>query len=243
MKTLGRLYGIGVGPGDPELMTVKGARILSECRMIFVPISREERDSAALTIAAPFLNPDSRITELKFPMTTNRQALSEHWDEAAQKLADVLLEGHDCCFLTLGDPLLYSTYIYLLRHLRKKIPDLTALTIPGVNAFSAAAALTEFPVGEAKAPVTIIPTADDLAMVEQALERGGTVILMKIGKRLTKILDILDRHGLMDKAVFVARAGQKGQRIETDLRRLKAEDPEAGYLSILLVHAEGKRES
>lgn len=103
--------------------------------------------------------------------------------------------------------------------------------------------MTEFPVGEAKAPVTIIPTADDLDMVEQALGKGGTVVLMKIGKRLIKILDLLEKLGLMDQAVFVARAGQEGQRIETDLRRLKAEDPEAGYLSIILVHAEGKEKS
>ncbi len=243
MKKFGKLYGIGVGPGDPELMTIKGAKLLSECRMVFVPKSREERESAALKIAGPFLGRDSQVMELMFPMITDPQALSNHWDEAAQKIADFLLKGHDCCFLTLGDPLLYSTYIYLLRHLRKRIPDLSALTVPGVNAFSAAAALTEFPVGEAKAPVTIIPTADDLDMVEQALGKGGTVVLMKIGKRLIKILDLLEKLGLMDQAVFVARAGQEGQRIETDLRRLKAEDPEAGYLSIILVHAEGKEKS
>jgi precorrin-2/cobalt-factor-2 C20-methyltransferase len=243
MKKLGKLYGIGVGPGDPELMTVKGARLLSQCRMVFVPKSREERDSAALKIAGPFLDKDSRVMELMFPMVTDSRALSDHWDQAAQKIADFILDGVDCCFLTLGDPLLYSTYIYLLRQLRRKIPDLEALTVPGVNAFSAAAALTEFPVGEAKAPVTIIPTADDLAVVEEALEKGGTVVLMKIGKRLAKILDLLERLNLMDQAVFVARAGQEGERVETDLRRLKREDPEAGYLSIILVHADRKGKS
>lgn len=243
MKTIGKFYGIGVGPGDPELMTLKGARILSQCRLVFVPKSKEERDSAALKIASPLLGQDSQIIELMFPMITDPKALSDHWDKSAQKIADFLLDGKDCVFLTLGDPLLYSTYIYLLRHLRPKIQELEVLTIPGVNAFSAAAALTEFPVGEAKSPVTIIPTADDLAMVEQALEKGGTLVLMKIGKRLAKILDLLERLGLMDQAVFVARAGQEGQRIETDLRRLKAEDPEAGYLSIILVHAEGKGKS
>lgn len=122
MKKFGKLYGIGVGPGDPELMTIKGAKLLSECRMVFVPKSREERESAALKIAGPFLGRDSQVMELMFPMITDPQALSNHWDEAAQKIADFLLKGHDCCFLTLGDPLLYSTYIYLLRHLRKRIP-------------------------------------------------------------------------------------------------------------------------
>ncbi|MFH0786981.1 MAG: precorrin-2 C(20)-methyltransferase, partial [Pseudomonadota bacterium] len=113
MKTLGKLYGIGVGPGDPELMTVKGAKLLSGCPVVFVPKSKEERDSAALKIAGPFLGRDSRVMELMFPMITDPKALSDHWDKAAQKIADFLLEGKDCAFLTLGDPLLYSTYIYL----------------------------------------------------------------------------------------------------------------------------------
>jgi precorrin-2/cobalt-factor-2 C20-methyltransferase len=118
------------------------------------------------------------------------------------------------------------------------IPDLDVVSIPGINAFSAAAALTEFPVGEAKEQVTIIPTADDLGAVKNALAQGGTVVLMKIGKRLESILDILEEEGLLDRAVFVGRAGQVGQRIETDLRRLRTNEPTTGYLSIILVHAE-----
>jgi precorrin-2/cobalt-factor-2 C20-methyltransferase len=92
--------------------------------------------------------------------------------------------------------------------------------------------------------VTIVPTADDLRAVEEALDRGGTVILMKVGKRLEKLLDLLQSRALLDQAVFVARAGQPGQRIETDLQKLREEGPEAGYLSIILVHAgKGKPET
>ena len=153
------------------------------------------------------------------------------------RVAAVLAAGEDACFLTLGDPLLYSTYIYLLRALRKQLPDLKAVTVPGITAFGAAAALAEFPVGEGREPVTICPAADDLTAVRQALAQGGTVVLMKIGKRLPEILDLLDAEGLLDKSVFVSRATMEDERIETDLRRLKAEGPEAGYLSIILVHA------
>ncbi len=98
--------------------------------------------------------------------------------------------------------------------------------------------------GEAKEPVTIVPTADDLQAVEEALDRGGTVILMKIGKRLDKILDLLEKKKLLDQAVFVSRAGQPDQRLETDLGKLRAEGPKVGYLSIILVHAgKGKSET
>lgn len=233
----GTLYGIGIGPGDPELITLKGARLISACRNLFVPKARTAAESVALDIARPLLARGVRIEELVFPMTADRNELAERWDVAAARVAAVLTAGEEACFLTLGDPLLYSTYIYLLRALRKIIPDLNAVTVPGIMAFGAAAALTEFPVGEGRETVTIVPAADDLAAVRRALETGGTVVLMKIGKRLPELLDLFDSKGLLESSVFVSRATMAGQRIETDLRRMKAEGPEAGYLSIILVHA------
>ena len=233
----GTLYGIGIGPGDPELITLKGARLISVCRNLFVPKARTAAESVALAIARPLLAPGVRIEELFFPMTADREELAKKWDAAAARVAEILVDGEDACFLTLGDSLLYSTYIYLLRALRKIIPDLNAVTVPGIMAFSAAAALTNFPVGEGREPVTIVPAADDLAAVHKALSSGGTVVLMKIGKRLPELLDLLDSEQLLESSVFVSHAMMAGQRIETDLRRLKAEEPETGYLSIILVHA------
>jgi precorrin-2/cobalt-factor-2 C20-methyltransferase len=234
---LGTLYGIGIGPGDPELITLRGARLLAACPHLFVPKARTAAESVALAIARPLVGPDARIEELHFPMTADQGKLAEKWDAAAECVATVLQRGEDACFITLGDPLLYSTYIYLLRALRKGLPDLVAVTVPGIPAFGAVAALAEFPVGEGREPVTIVPAADDLAAVWRALAAGGTVVLMKIGRRLPEILDLLEAEGLLERSVFVSRATMEGQRIETDLRRLKAEDPEAGYLSIILVHA------
>ncbi|MHB8879288.1 MAG: precorrin-2 C(20)-methyltransferase, partial [Myxococcaceae bacterium] len=161
--------------------------------------------------------------------------------EAARRVGEVLESGEDACFLTLGDPLLYSTYVYLLRALRARLPQVRVVTVPGVTAFCAAAALTEFPVGAGKEPVAIIPTADDLEPVRSALARGGTVVLMKVGKRLPGIIDLLEQTGALNRAVLVARAGLDGQRIETDLKKLR-EAPEAGYLSVILVHATEERQ-
>lgn len=238
----GTLYGIGIGPGDPELITLKGTRLISACRNLFVPKARTASESVALAIARPLVGPDARIEELVFPMTADREELAEKWDAAAARIAEVLTAGDDACFLTLGDPLLYSTYIYLLRALRSRLPDLKAVTIPGITAFGAAAALAEFPVGEGREPVTIVPAADDLTDVRRALTQGGTVVLMKIGKRLRELLDLLDGEGFLERSVFVSHVGMEAERIETDLRRLKAEGPEAGYLSIILVHAGKRRE-
>jgi len=237
----GTLYGIGVGPGDPELITVKGANLLSRCRHVFVPKARTASDSLALAIAKRYVDSSSAVHELVFPMTVERDELSQRWGESAREIITVLEKGEDACFLTLGDPLLYSTYIYLLREIRAMVPDVNIVTVPGVTAFSAAAALSEFPVGEAKEPVVVIPTADDLEEVRQSLKERGTVILMKIGRRLPDILNILEEAGLIDRSVFVSHAGMSNQRVETDLRALRNAGDKAGYLSIILVHTGGEK--
>jgi precorrin-2/cobalt-factor-2 C20-methyltransferase len=236
----GTFYGIGIGPGDPELLTIKAASVLRRCQHVFVPKAEIGKDSTALDIARQFINSTAQIHAQTFPMTADRELLSQYWREAAAEVAGVLKQGKDACFLTLGDCLLYSTYIYLLRELQAICPDVPVVTIPGINSFSAAAALTQFPLGEGKESIHIVPTADDLKSVRSTLKQGGTVVLMKVGNRLAEIIKILDADGLLDQAVFVARAGQAGQRIETDLRKLEGESVQAGYLSIILVHA-GKR--
>ena len=238
----GTLYGIGVGPGDPELITVKGASVLTQCPHVFVPKTRTSAGSVALAIAGRYIGQNTQIHELLFPMTSDENILSCQWEENARAVASVLKAGEDACFITLGDLFLYSTFIYLLREIRKLMPAVNVVSVPGVTSFSAAASLSSFSVGEGRKPVAVIPAAaDDLAAVREALGKTGTVILMKIGRRLPEILDILEHAGLIDRSIFVARAGMEGERVETDLRNLRNMGPEAGYLSIILVHA-GKEE-
>ena len=243
----GRFYGVGVGPGNPELLTVRAVSILKNCQHVFVPKARSEGGSVALEIARPYVHRDTQLHELVFPMTADPEELAKRWKESAEAVAIVLETGTDACFLTLGDPFVYSTYIYLLRALNTRLPGLEIITVPGITSFCAAAALANFPLGEGKELVTIVPTADDLTAVRRALQSGGTVVLMKIGKRLHDILDLLDEAQLLDHSVFVARAGLEGQRVVLDLRelrlKLRAEAPEAGYLSVVLVHANPHRSS
>lgn len=240
--TQGTLYGIGVGPGDPELITVKGAALLSRSPHVFVPKSKTATGSVALSIAGRYIGQYTQIHELLFPMTADEEKLSYHWRENALAVASVLETGEDACFITLGDIFIYSTFIYLLREIRKILPAVNIVSVPGITSFSAAASLSLFPLGEGSAPVAVIPAAeDDLNAVRKAFDKQGTVILMKIGRRLSEILDIIEDAGLMDKSIFVSHAGMEKQHIETDLRNLRNLGPEAGYLSVILVHA-GKEE-
>ena len=170
--------------------------------------------------------------------TKLRMSLHPRWSGFIDALPAGLEQGEDVCFLTLGDPLLYSTYIYLLRAIKRRCPSVRTVTVPGITAFSAAAALTDFPIGEGKRPVTIVPTAEDLTAVKDALSLGGTVVLMKIGKRLREIIAVIEEAGLLDQAVFVSHATMACERVETDLRRLRTGEPEAGYLSVILIHCD-----
>lgn len=235
--SIGTFYGIGVGPGDPELITLQGKKILERCRYVFVPKARRKAESIALSIAKESIPPDSTIQEVVFPMVTDKTTLKNHWNVAATDIVELLSKGNDVAFLTLGDASLYSTHIYLVRALKERLPELEVVTVPGIAAFSAVAALTGFPVGEGKSPVAIIPTSDDFTQIEQAIGLGGTVVLMKVGKRLAEILDLLGKHELLSRSVFVARAGLDGERIETDLENLDVQDPHLGYLSVILVDA------
>jgi precorrin-2/cobalt-factor-2 C20-methyltransferase len=236
--TLGVFYGIGVGPGDPDLMTLKAANILSRCTIVFVPKARATEESTALSIAAKHLHPRADIRELVFPMTTDRDKLRRSWIDNADAVAAVLTGGEDAAFLTLGDAMLYSTYIYLVRALRVVLPEAAIVTVAGITAFSAAAALTHFPVGTGKLPVTVVPTSDDLAQLREILQRKGTKVLMKIGRRLDAILEVLEETGLLDRSLLVSRVGMDQQRIETDLRALRGSSSDVGYLSIILVPAD-----
>ncbi len=236
--SFGTLYGIGIGPGDPDLVTVKGAALLSRCRHVVVPKASRSAESVALSIIRKHLNPDTEIHEVVFPMVTRKETLAAKWRESANRVVEILSTGEDVCFPTLGDAFLYSTYIYLVRSLRESHPDTRIITVPGINAFSAVAAATGFPVGEGKQPVTIIPAADDLSALDDALSRGGTVVIMKVGKRLSAVLDLLEKHNALDSSVFAAHVGMENEHVETDLRKLRGAGKEAGYLSIILAKTE-----
>jgi precorrin-2/cobalt-factor-2 C20-methyltransferase len=236
-SSIGTLYGIGIGPGEPDLITVKGAKLLATCPHVFAPRSRATEESLARRIAAKHIGASARVHEIVFPMTSDREDLDRHWRAAAEDVAAVLRNGEDACFLTLGDPLLYSTYIYLVRALREVLPDARVVTVPGIMALGAAAAACGFPLGEGKSPLTVVPAGDDPAAVRGALERGGTVVIMKIGRRLRTLAKLLDELGLLERSVLVSRVGLDEQRIETDMRPFLSEDSDAGYLAIILVNA------
>jgi len=230
----GILYGIGVGPGDPELMTLKAARLIAQSPVVAVPVSKLGGDSYALTIAEASLQEDQTILQLHFPMVKDLVVRNEKRRAAAQQIVAELEAGRDVAFLTEGDPFLHSTFVYVLEHLPE---GLHVEVIPGVSSIMAAAAEAERPLVMADERLAVIPaTFETIADLRGVFAAVDTVVLMKVYKVLDEVLDLLDELSLTDKAVLVERASHPEARLIRDVASLRENRPH--YLSLMIVHTE-----
>jgi precorrin-2/cobalt-factor-2 C20-methyltransferase len=215
-------------------MTLKAVKILGGCEVVFVPKSGKLTESTALRIAGGFLKPGAKVMELEFPMSTDQSVLQERWDKAAATVAKELEKGGDACFLTLGDISLYSTFHYLLKSLIRKMPDVPVELIPGVTSYSAAAARSLFCLGEGEENLALIPSVGNLKDAEKIVDEIDTIVFMKIGKNLGKVLNFLEAKGRLATSVLASRVGHKEERIVRDLASLRGADEKEAYLSVIL---------
>jgi precorrin-2/cobalt-factor-2 C20-methyltransferase len=228
----GILYGIGVGPGDPELLTVKAARLLARMPVLAYP-APVGGESLARRIAAPYLNGAALEIVLSMPFAPERRA-DDVYDAAAAAIALHLDAGRDVAALCEGDPLLFGSFVYLLARLGERFP---VQVIPGISALTACAAAAGHPLTARDDALVVIPAPRPEADIERLLAAAEAAAIFKVGRHLPKVRRVLDRLGLSEAAVCVERAGQPGQRV----RRLsEAESGDAPYFSTILVHKRGK---
>lgn len=233
-NSCGVFYGAGVGPGDPELITLKTLRILQECPVIAVPKANDESSSVALGIAKKALRLDGKeILELSLPMTKNAAELATAREKAADEIAKRLKQNLDVVFITLGDPMLYSTFSYFVPLLKEKLPSLKVSVSAGVTSFSSAAASLIVPLAEGEGRVAIIPASYGQEDIERTLDGFDTIIFMKVHKAIDRLVDLLRARGLDKNAYFISKAGWDSEEIETDIRKLKG--VKHGYFSMLIV--------
>jgi len=226
---IGTLYGLGVGPGDPELMTLKAARLIRECHVIAIPVSgREVNVAYEIARGAVSEITEKELLEIPMPMIREEQKLKESHDQAAETVIAELEKGRDIAFLTLGDPSIYSTYIYI--HNRVKARGYQTEIIPGIPSFCAVAARLNEGLTEASEALHIIPASYE--GLGEALALKGTKVLMKSGKSIGKVKSMLMEKADPPEVKMVERCGMDGERI---FRRLEDLDEEAGYFSILVV--------
>lgn len=232
----GKLYGVGMGPGDPELVTLKAVRVIQGADVVAVPVAQRDSESYALELARPHLRPGQVVERLHFPMARDVAARRVHRRAAAEGVLAHLAAGRTVAFLTEGDPTIHSTFLYVLA----EMPEGAAVEIvPGVSAITAAAAQAGAPLVNGDQRLAVLPAAfeEDDADLRTILRTFDTVVFLKAHRQLDRLLPLLDELGLADRAIWVERATHPAGRVVRDVRSL----PGAGdlhYLSLLIVRTD-----
>jgi precorrin-2/cobalt-factor-2 C20-methyltransferase len=233
----GKLYGVGVGPGDSELLTLKALRVLAAVPVIFVPQKEAESESLARAIITRQIpGAEGKITGLVFPMVRDETRLAPFWERAAETIWQRLESGQDCALVNVGDPLLYGTFIHILKIIQKKHPQAEVEVVPGVSSVNAASAAALFPLASRDQRIAIVSAERDAGFIRETLEKFDTVVFMKPGSILDQIIDIVEEMGLTGQCVYVQKCSTPEQEIVTDIRRLRGKKPD--YFSMVIVRRE-----
>jgi precorrin-2/cobalt-factor-2 C20-methyltransferase len=228
--TRGRLLGVGVGPGDPELLTLKAVRVLQESPVIAY-VSAEGRPSVARRIAAPHLSPGQREINIALPMQRARERAAPAYDEAACRIGAELERGRDVAVLCAGDPLLYGSFTQLFDRLGESYPT---EVVPGVTSFAAAAAAARAPLVRRTQSLAVLPATLPIDALATHLAQTDAAVILKLGPRLREVRALLQELGMLHRAIYVEHASAARQRVVRlgDLTR-----DEAPYLSLILLPA------
>ncbi|MCG8424122.1 MAG: precorrin-2 C(20)-methyltransferase [Proteobacteria bacterium] len=223
MAARGTLIGIGVGPGAPDLITLRALDRLKSADVIAIPRSSKYSPSTAWSIVKPHMEGISGQERLflTFPMSMDPERVRPAWQEAFIAIGSRLERGLSVAFITLGDPLLYSTFIYLLREAPRRWPGLDIEIVPGVTSVTAVPAVSGMALADGQERIAIVPAAYGVADLEATLDAFDTVVLMKIGPEMDTVVQTLERRGLVQKAVYVCRATMGGQTIVRDVREIR----------------------
>lgn len=234
MSRLGTFWGIGVGPGPAGYIPLAAVEALHLADLVFAPRATTSESSVALQCLAGITIAPERLREIEFNMDTNRSVLSEHYAQLAETIAIELRTGLNVAYLTIGDTFTYSTYGYILAALQELLPTLPRRTFPGITSYAAAAAAMSWPLGEGKERTLILPCPEDTASLRRDIETHDIIVLMKIGKRLPWVLDLLRDMGISDNCAFARHIGLTDEILSTDIGGLNATEA-MGYLSTLLI--------
>ncbi|MBA4717607.1 MAG: precorrin-2 C(20)-methyltransferase [Nitrosopumilus sp.] len=234
------LIGIGVGPGDPELLTVKAVKAIQNADIIMCPASNKDRPSIALSVVSSLIDKskNQEIIKLIFPMTKDKDVLEQTWKRNAKIVAETVSSGKNVVYLTVGDPFLYSTWIYMHRDLKENYPDMNISVIPGIVSIFTFAAKVGVSVAEGAEKVAIIPSCYDLSSVKEIAKHSESMIFLKDGRYFEQVIKVLKESGFPDDSIFAI-----GQDLGTEneiIRKMTLGEVNDGtlttkYFSILVV--------
>ena len=230
---IGTLYGISVGTGDPELITVKGLRLLQKAKIVAFPAGINQKTGIAEQIIAQWLQSEQTTIALDFPYTKDEAVLQKAWQQAAATVWQYLKQGLDVAFACVGDVSFYSTFTYLAQTIQEDFGKVSIITVPGICSPTAAAADLQIPLAIGNQRLTILPAIYSWQDLEQALESSDVVVLMKVSSVYQEVWQILQQHNLLESSSLVERASSCDRKIYSNLKdypKLKL-----SYFSILII--------
>lgn len=230
----GQLWGIGVGPGDPELITLRALNCLRQCPVVAFPAGRGEEPGIAQRILAPWLRPDHITLPLWFPYVEDAATLQAAWHQAAQQVWQYLQRGQDVVFATEGDASFYSTFTYLAHTLQQQQPQVQIQTIPGVCSPLAAAAALGEPLTIYQQRLLVLPAMHTVQQLDGAWAQADVLVLMKVAKVYPQVWQWLQQRHLLSQSRVIVHASRPDQCIYRDLTAHR--DLKLPYFSLLLIH-------
>jgi precorrin-2/cobalt-factor-2 C20-methyltransferase len=234
----GHFYVVGVGPGAPDLLTLRAATTIRSCDVLIAPRAETSSESLALQVAEDCID-RQEIIERVYPMVRDERRTERCWAEIADVVVERCRRGQAVGHLTIGDPLLYSTAGYLIDQIATRLPEDRWHVVPGISAFQAAAASAHETLTRQNDRLTLMP-ATSIPEVKAAFDSCETLVLYKVGARLKQLAAALEEQGLAEQATLVCHASQPGK--ETILRGLGgACDAKAGYMSTVIVRLGRRR--
>lgn len=233
MSGLGRFFGLGVGPGAPDLLTLRAHRVLTTVPVVVYPACKPGASSYAWRIVREFVPADTRRLAQVFPMSRDWASLIPVWRQNALEISEELTAGRDVAFITEGDPMLFSTFLHVWELLRELLPDVSVEIVPGVSSMCAAAALSGIPLGQGDQRIAVIPATWHEDALREALIQWDVVVLMKVARVLPKVIDLLVELGRYEHAELVSRGSSEQQIVTRDLEKFR--DRRLNYLTTVLV--------
>ncbi|OLO42768.1 precorrin-2 C(20)-methyltransferase [Alkalihalophilus pseudofirmus] len=232
--TIGTVYGVGVGPGDPELITIKAYRMLKEADVVAYPKKRKGSKSYAYQIVDQYIDTENKeMLGLVFPMTKDQEVLDREWRTIVDQVWECVKQGKDVAFVTEGDTMLYSTFIHLYRLMKELHPEVNIVSIPGISSVNGAASRLGIPLADGDDWTGIIPATDNREEMKKALQDHDGMVFIKVAKVLPMMIDLLEELDLVDKATVVTKVTSGEEYIWKDVRELKTAELE--YLTLMLV--------
>lgn len=238
---LGTLYGVGVGPGAPDLLTLRALRVIKEADVLAIPRPSDFGTSVAWSIVKPHveeMTSEEQQTQerlfLTFPMSKDPAILVPAWTHAFDAIQSRLRKGLSVAFLTQGDPFVYSTFIYLQEQAREREPGLKVEVVPGVTSLSAVPAAAGIPLADGQERIAVIPATYGLEELRTTLRAFDAILIMKVSSCIQGVLTVLKEEGLMGCSTYVERASSKDEKVLHDLTQIKGD--RCVYFSMIFVH-------